>query len=367
MRMILAAAVGLVLHFGIPAGARADDKPLDRAELDKRAAKVAFDAAFAGTAIFNSGGHGECYRLYQGTLMALLPMLDHQPKLATLVKDRLDKAKGMRAADGATVLREALDAVMGQGKPATPLWDRLGGEKTVRTLVREAGTAAAADPKLNFTRDGKYKLDEKGVARMEQLLVEFVSESGGGPLKYTGRNLAAVHKGMKITDDEFAVLMRHLVATLKKHKVGQAEIDELVAGVEATRKDIVEVLKKPLWDRLGGEKGVRAVVREFITSVAKDPKVNVDRSGNYPLTKERAERIEQLAVELISSVTGGPLKYTGRDMKAAHQGMMITGAEFDAAAGHLVAALKKFEVPQAEIDELIAIIATTKKDIVEKK
>jgi ABC-type proline/glycine betaine transport system substrate-binding protein len=47
--------------------------------------------------------------------------------------------------------------------------------------------------------------------------------------------------------------------------------------------------------------------------------------------------------------------------------MKITAAEFDAAAGHLVAALKKFNVPQADIDELIGIIATTKKDIVEEK
>jgi hemoglobin len=65
-------------------------------------------------------------------------------------------------------------------------------------------------------------------------------------------------------------------------------------------------------------------------------------------------------------VTGGPLKYTGRDMKNAHQGMGITAAEFDAAAVHLIAALKKFNVPQPLIDEFVGIVATTKKDIVEK-
>lgn len=202
---------------------------------------------------------------------------------------------------------------------------------------------------------------------MEQLLVEFVSESSGGPLKYSGRDLATVHKGIRITDDEFNALMVHLVGTLKKHKVGQREIDELAAGVEGTRKLIVQVTKKPLWDRLGGEKGVRAIVREFLTTAGKDPKSNVDRGSNYPFTKDRTERVEQLAVELISSVTGGPLKYTGRDMKNVHLGMKITEDEFGAVAGHLIAALKKFEVPQADIDELIAIIGTTKKDIVEKR
>ena len=47
-------------------------------------------------------------------------------------------------------------------------------------------------------------------------------------------------------------------------------------------------------------------------------------------------------VEFISSVTGGPLPYTGRD----------TEQEFNAAAGRLIAALKKLNVPQDEIDEL---------------
>jgi hemoglobin len=241
--MRTASAIALCALMTVCGVVRADDKPLDRAELDKRAAKVAYEAALTGTALFNKGEQLGCYRYYEATLRALLPMLDHKPKLAAAVKEKMDKAKAMKPADGAFALREALDLVMGT---------------------------------------------------------------------------------------------------------------ELAT-------------KKPLWDRLGGEKGVRAVTREFLSTVAKDPKANVDRNGNYPLTKDRVERLEQQVVELVSSLTGGPLKYTGRDMKAAHQGMMITEAEFNAVAGHLIAALKKFEVPQAEIDELIALVAPTKKDIVEKK
>jgi len=234
-------AVPLVLL--LTSAVLAEDKPLDRAEIDKRAAKVAYEAALAGTEIFNGGDHVGCARLYQGTLQALLPMLDHRPKLAALIADKLSGAKSMRPAEAATALREALDAVMGHAKTAS-LWQRLGGEKGVRELVREAGTAAVADPKVNFFRGGQYKLDEKGVARMEQLLVEFVSVASGGPLKYTGKDLSTIHKGMKITDAEFDALIGHIVETMKKHKIAQKEIDELVAGVEGTRKLIVEVPKK---------------------------------------------------------------------------------------------------------------------------
>ena len=54
-------------------------------------------------------------------------------------------------------------------------------------------------------------------------------------------------------------------------------------------------------------------------------------------------------------------------MKEAHAGMKITDAEFDALAGHLIAVLKKYDVPQAEADELVKLVAGTRKDIVEKK
>jgi hypothetical protein len=45
--------------------------------------------------------------------------------------------------------------------------------------------------------------------------------------------------------------------------------------------------------------------------------------------------------------------------------MGITDAQFGAIAADLIEVLKSFNVPQKEIDELVGIIATTKKDIVE--
>src|SRR5262249_49118952 len=202
------------------------------------------DTVPGGVDLSTGGNQGGCYRLYQGSLMAVLPMLDHRPQLAALVKEKLDKAKGLRAIDGAFVLREALDAILSETEQARkPLWDRLGGEKAVRMVVHDFVLMAAADPNVNFLRDGQFKLDEKGVAHLEQLLVELISTVSGGPLKYTGRDMRTVHRGMKITEDEFNALAGHLVAALKKHKVPQAEIDELIAIVASTKGDIVELKK----------------------------------------------------------------------------------------------------------------------------
>ena len=55
-------------------------------------------------------------------------------------------------------------------------------------------------------------------------------------------------------------------------------------------------------------------------------------------------------------VTGGPQVYEGRDMATAHAGMQITDDEFDRLAGHLEAALDAHDVPEAEKQELFAIV-----------
>jgi hemoglobin len=350
--------------------ARADDKPVDRAEIDKRVVAVVYEAAVAGTNLFNAGNHEGCYRLYQGTVNALVPMLDHRAKLQSTVKGLAAKAATQKSVEGAFTLREALDAIQNDIAPGKKtLWDRLGGEPAVKAVVNDFVLLAADDPKVNFFRNGKFKLDAAGVEKLKTQLVELVSAVSGGPLKYTGRDMKTSHKGMGITDAEFDALAGHLIAVLKKYKVPQTEIDELVKIVASTRGDIVEkapTAKKPLWDRLGGEPAVKAVVHDFVVAAASDPKVNFLRDGKFKLDAKGVENLEKLLVELVSAVSGGPLKYTGKSMKDSHKGMAITDAEFDALAGHLVATLKKYKVPQAEMDELVGIVASTRGDIVEK-
>jgi hemoglobin len=253
------ARILLAITVLVAAGAltRADDKPIDRSELDKKIVGAVYESAVLGTDIFNKGSHAECFRLYQGTLMALVPMLDHRAVLQGKVKMRLERAAKMKPADGAFELRAALDEIQNdiappkdapkpkEKEPAkTTLWERLGGEKAVKAVVHDFVLAAAEDKKVNFSRDGKFKPDAKGVERLEKLLVELISETTGGPLKYTGKSMKEAHKGMGITNAEFDALGAVLVTTLKKYKVPQSDIDELVKIVESTRKDIVEEKKE---------------------------------------------------------------------------------------------------------------------------
>lgn len=116
---------------------------------------------------------------------------------------------------------------------------------------------------------------------------------------------------------------------------------------------------KSLYDRLGGKDAITAVVDVFANRVVADPRVN-GRFASVDL-----KRFKMLNVELVCEATGGPCKYSGRDMKNTHKGMRISQAEFDITAGHLAATLKKFKVPKQERGELLEIIGSLRKDIVE--
>jgi hemoglobin len=124
-------------------------------------------------------------------------------------------------------------------QPAS-LWERLGGEAKVKKVVDDFVDLAANDPKVNFTRTGKFKLEPAAVAKLKKDLVAFISAATGGPLKYPGKSMKEVHAGMGITDAEFNASAADLKRALEMNEVGPAEINQLLQIVGTTRKDIVE-------------------------------------------------------------------------------------------------------------------------------
>jgi len=116
--------------------------------------------------------------------------------------------------------------------------------------------------------------------------------------------------------------------------------------------------RAPLFERLGGKPAITAVVDDLLGRAAKDTRINA-KLANADLAHLRAALIDQ-----ICELAGGPCKYAGKDMKVAHAGMGITGAEFDALVEDLSATLEQFKVPAQERAELIGLLAPTKPDIV---
>ncbi len=116
-----------------------------------------------------------------------------------------------------------------------------------------------------------------------------------------------------------------------------------------------------LYKRLGGREGIRGVVDDFVAFLVADPRVK-DRFTK--LTPAQVEKLKTNASDQICDATGGPCSYLGKDMKAAHTGMNITEADWNATVEDLIKALDKRNVAKKDQQELIGLLAPMKKDIV---
>lgn len=122
--------------------------------------------------------------------------------------------------------------------------------------------------------------------------------------------------------------------------------------------------EKSLYDRLGGAYSIAALVDDFIERLLVNDVLNAN-----PAIKEARDRVPKAGLKfrvtaLVSQVTGGPEKYAGRSMKEAHAHLHITEAEWQAMVADFKKSLARFKVPEPEQKELIAIVESTKKDIV---
>jgi hemoglobin len=114
-----------------------------------------------------------------------------------------------------------------------------------------------------------------------------------------------------------------------------------------------------LYQRLGGRPGIEAVVHTFVANVGRDERVNV----RFLFTD--LDALQTHLTDQLCAASGGPCTYSGRPMKALHAPMHVRSGEFDAMAEDLVAALRSHSVPERESKELLAIVASTRSDIVE--
>jgi hemoglobin len=118
-----------------------------------------------------------------------------------------------------------------------------------------------------------------------------------------------------------------------------------------------------LYQRLGGYDALASLTDHFLGRLLRDPSLARFFSG---ASDEARGRIRQLLLDQLCAATGGPCLYIGRDMKSAHHGLGVRETDWAATIGHLIASLDEMKVAQPEKDEVIAIVARLKRDIVEK-
>jgi hemoglobin len=356
---------------------------VEHKDLDAAIFKTLRTVINQGADLYNSGDWAGCYRLYEGSLITLRPLLDHYPDLQHCIDNALvTAARSPQLNDRAFVLRKAIDEIrkatqpgetakkeiLPPPKPAT-LWDRLGGEKNVTRVVDHFVNAAIHDPRVNFFRKPTNIPDEKQLAAAKKKFVDFFSSVTGGPYEYKGKTMKEAHKDMGITNAEFDVAEGHLRTALQINGVKQEDIVLLMTIVETTRADIVQPKKDPpppttAWQRLGGEEGATKIVDQFVNEAKKDPKVNFYRDPKFVPTSESVIKLKDRIKEQLSTMTGGPLTYKGMDMRVVHRGLGVTNAEYDACLGHLRKALEDHKVVAADLKTIMAKVEDMRKDIV---
>jgi len=120
--------------------------------------------------------------------------------------------------------------------------------------------------------------------------------------------------------------------------------------------------EKTLYERLGGYDAIAAVASDLLPRLQGDAQL-----GRFWQNRadDSVRREKQLLIDFLCASAGGPLYYTGRDMKTSHRGMRISASDWTRFLGHLEATLQAFRVPVAEHDQVVAFIESTRADIVE--
>ena len=119
------------------------------------------------------------------------------------------------------------------------LCSRLGGSDAISAVVKSFLTKMRTD---DADKLGRFWLNRgtDGVAREEQLIVDFVQSATGCDRLYVGRSMADAHRGMALSAKDWDRTFDFLHRTMDEFAV-PAELQVEVADlVETTRGDIVE-------------------------------------------------------------------------------------------------------------------------------
>lgn len=268
-------------------------------------------------------------------------------------------------------------STMPMGKPGS-LYAKYGIHR-IAAIVSDCLDAHFSDPLLLSNERIANEAKESPRPLVKFLVTTWVAHNSGGP-EMAGLpgwpDSGQIAKSFMMTKEQskrFHDLiaedaMKHMVLKQDAMKMADLTMEWIEKSKAPAMMPKGEMFKDsaPLYARLGGIVPITLVVDSFVARFATNPVI-----AENPCTVEalKSGRITDaglkfLLIEQIAMATGGPWKYTGRDMKAAHANLMIGEKEWEAGAGILKSVLDDFKVPAKEQNELFAIISSTKKDIV---
>merc|ERR1712178_74605 len=113
------------------------------------------------------------------------------------------------------------------------LWERMGGEATVRPLCGTLYDLHSTDPlTAPWFGDGKFsKGNKRTPEEIKENVFTFFSSGIGGPHEYKGNDMMSAHMHMHIHKHAFHALTNHVFVGMERHGTGGAQEREEVYDI----------------------------------------------------------------------------------------------------------------------------------------
>lgn len=115
-----------------------------------------------------------------------------------------------------------------------------------------------------------------------------------------------------------------------------------------------------IYARLGGEAAIDAAVDLFYEKMLADERIAFffeDVNMKVQIRKQK---------EFLSAAFGGPIPWTGEDMRKAHENLDIKKEDFQAVAENLLSTLEDLKVDEALIGEIMALVGSLENDVLNR-
>jgi hemoglobin len=122
-------------------------------------------------------------------------------------------------------------------------------------------------------------------------------------------------------------------------------------------------MTKTLYERIGGSAAVSAAVIKMYDKILSDNAL----APFFENIDVNTLRLSQKA--FVTYAFGGPNQYSGKSLRAAHENAVNNGlsdTHFDRVATHLRTAMQELNVAAELIDEAMAIVGSTRADVLNK-
>lgn len=119
------------------------------------------------------------------------------------------------------------------GSGGQPLYDRLGGSEAIDAAVDAFHDRVGEDDRVS------HYFEAADMETLRRHQKAFFAAGTGGPVEYTGTEIAAAHAPLAIDDEDFDIFVNHLAETLIAFDVPDREQRELLALVEDYRQTVV--------------------------------------------------------------------------------------------------------------------------------